>query len=223
MTFKNLNMTFNSMKMTSKFLALVFVASAFVGCNDDDNGPDLVTVESKTATNIPAPQTGGPPTQDLIGGPFTKFSFEDGAVTVSDDDWDIAFRGTSIAINGGAVTGSADEPARNGQAGVAIETGTFASVTDAAGLTFAQDSESGFAIPTGGDNGWYNYNQQVNIISPIPGKVLVFRTHDGHYAKVEILSYYKDSPAQPDGFADESRFYTFDYVYNPNEGETSLK
>jgi hypothetical protein len=52
---------------------------------------------------------------------------------------------------------------------------------------------------------------------------LVFRTHDGKVAKVEILSYYRDAPAQPNAFTDEARFYTFRYVYNPNEGETQLK
>jgi len=52
---------------------------------------------------------------------------------------------------------------------------------------------------------------------------LVIRTHDDKYAKVEILSYYKDAPAEPDGFVDESRFYTFNYVYNPNEGQTALE
>ena len=61
-----------------------------------------------------------------------------------------------------------------------------------------------------------------NIVSPLPGKILVFRTHDGKYAKVEILSYYQDNPTSPDGFADPARYYTFNYVYNPNDGETDL-
>ncbi|TMM53238.1 hypothetical protein FEE95_19410 [Maribacter algarum] len=208
------------MKMTSKFLTLLFIATVFNSCNDDDNEPSLVAVESKTATNIPAPQTGGQ--GQPVGGPFTKFSFATSAVTTSDTDWDIAFRGTTIALNGGAVTGTDDEPTRNGNAGASIASGTFVSISDAAGLTFAQDADGAFAIPTGSDNGWYNYNPQVNQISPIPGKVLVIRTHDDRYAKVEVLSYYKDAPAQPDATS-ESRYYTFNYVYNPNEGETSLE
>ena len=61
------------------------------------------------------------------------------------------------------------------------------------------------------------------VISPIPGKVFVFETNNGHYAKVEFLSYYKDSPANPNAFQDESRYYTFNYIYNPNKGETSLE
>ena len=188
------------------------------------NAPDTFTVLSEivsaTASNVPAPQTGGQ--GQPIGGPFTKFSFETGDVTTSDTDWDIAFRGTTIAINGGTVTGTDEEPARNGDAAVAIENGTFSSVTTADGLSYSQDADGAFGIPTGSDNGWYNYNPATFIVTPIPGKILVFRTHDGKYAKIEILSYYRDAPAQPDPFMDESRVYTFNYVYNPNDGETSL-
>ncbi len=209
------------MKMTSKFLTVCAFAFLFVSCSNDDNGPSLAPVESKTASNIPAPQTGGFG-QGEIGGPFTKFSFATGEVTTSDTEWDIAFRGTTIAVNGGAVTGTNDEPTRNGGAGATIASGAFESVLEAGGLTFAKDSDGAFAIPTGSDNGWYNYNPQVNIVSPIPGKVLVIKTHDGKYAKVEVLSYYKDAPSQPDNTS-ESRYYTFNYVYNPNEGETSLE
>jgi hypothetical protein len=62
-----------------------------------------------------------------------------------------------------------------------------------------------------------------NLVTAIPGRILVFRTHDGKVAKVEILSYYQNAPANPDGSADPSRYYTFNYIYNPNEGETSLQ
>lgn len=180
----------------------------------------LADLVSDTMSNLPAPQTGGQ--GQPVGGPFTKFSFETGGVTDSDTDWDIAFRGTTIAINGGSVTGTADEPTRTGNAAAFIQTGTFAEVTSADGLNFVQDVDGAFAIPTGSDVGWYNYNPATFTVSPIPGRILVIRTHDGKYAKVEILSYYKDAPAQPDPMVDESRVYTFNWVYNPNEGQTAL-
>lgn len=208
------------MKMTPKFLTLLFMATAFISCDNDDDKTPLTAVESNMAANIPAPQTGGQ--GQPVGGAFTKFSFTTGEVTTSDTDWDIAFRGTTIAINGGVVTGTDDEPTRSGNAGASIASGTFASITETSDLTFTQDADGAYAIATGSDNGWYNYNPQVNQISPIPGKVLVFRTHDDKYAKVEVLSYYKDAPAQPDADS-ESRFYTFNYVYNPNEEQTSLQ
>ena len=209
------------MQSTIKFFTLVFTLTTFMACSSDDDGQiQLDPIESKTVSNLPAPQTGGQ--GQPVGGLFTKFSFATGAATNSETEWDIAFRGTTIAVNGGVATGTTDEPARNGDAGAGIATGTFASVLDAAVYNFLQDAATSFAIPTGSDNGWYNYSPQTNLVNPIPGKILVIRTHDGKYAKVEILSYYKDAPAEPDGFVDEARFYTFNYVYNPNEGETSL-
>ncbi len=181
----------------------------------------LSNLESGKVENLFAPQSGGQG-EGEIGGEFTRFNFETGNVTTSDTEWDIAFRGTTIAVNGGTVTGTNDEPERNGNAGAAILSGLFDDVRSAEGVTFFQDAEGAFAIPTGSDNGWYNYNFQTNLVSPIPGKVLVFRTRDGKYAKVEILSYYENAPANPDGFSDVSRYYTFNYVYNPNKGESSL-
>ncbi|MEL6974597.1 MAG: IPT/TIG domain-containing protein, partial [Bacteroidota bacterium] len=181
----------------------------------------LADLESGTVENLFAPQTGGQG-QGEIGGEFTKFSFATGLETESDTEWDIAFRGTTIAVNGGAVTGTNDEPARNGNGGAAIEDALFSEITSADGLNYTQDGTGAFAIPTGSDNGWYNYNFMTNVVSPLPGKILIFRTHDGKYAKIEILSYYQDAPASPDGFVDAARYYTFNFVYNPNEGETDL-
>lgn len=65
-------------------------------------------------------------------------------------------------------------------------------------------------------------NPQQFTITPIPGKILVFRTRNGNLAKVEILSYYRDNPSQLD-MESESRYYTFNYLYNPNDGEDSLE
>ncbi|MFT6414810.1 MAG: hypothetical protein ACJARZ_000142 [Dokdonia sp.] len=206
-------------KNTFKAIALTALFIGFTSCSsDDDNTQQPAPVQSEQVVNLAAPQTGGQ--GQPVGGEFAKFDFETGMETTSNTDWDIAFRGTTIAVNGGAITGIADEPTRNGNAAAAIVSGTFASVTTADGLTFIQDAAASFAIPTGSDNGWYNYNPQLNIVSAIPGKIVVFRTRDGHYAKVEILSYYLDQDSSnPAG----GRYYTFNYVYNPNEGETSLE
>ncbi len=204
---------------TIKAIATSALFIGFTSCSsDDDDTQQPDPVQSEQVVNLAAPQTGGQ--GQPIGGEFAKFNFETGMQTTSDTDWDIAFRGTTIAVNGGTVTGTADEPTRNGNAGATIASGTFASVATADGLTFTQDVDASFAVPTGSDNGWYNYNPQTNIISAIPGKILVFRTRDGKYAKVEILSYYLD---QDSSNPNSGRHYTFNYVYNPNEGETSLQ
>ncbi|SHE94470.1 HmuY protein [Psychroflexus salarius] len=209
-----------TMKIKNVILGLALSFGLF-SCSDDDGLVPVAAVETETISNLHAPQTGGQ--GQPVGGDFTKFDFSSGTVTTSETDWDIAFRGTTIAINGGEATGTNDEPERNANAGAAIVDGTFDTVTTAADLNFSQDSPTGFAIPTGSDNGWYNYNFMTNIVAPIPGKILVFRTAEGNYAKVEILSYYKDAPAEPDPFEDETRYYTFNYVYNPNSGDTSLE
>lgn len=181
----------------------------------------LDDIEEGRMENLHAPQSGGQG-QGEISGAFTKFSFRSESVTESETEWDIAFRGTTIAVNGGVQTGTNDEPQRNGNAAAAIVQGTFDDIISAENLEFSQDAEGAFAIPTGSDNGWYNYNFRTNLVTPIPGVVLVIRTADGRFAKVEILSYYENAPANPDGSVDTPRYYTFRYVYNPNEGETSL-
>ncbi len=200
---------------TIQTLAIAIFFIGFTSCDSDDDITAPAAIESKTITNLAAPQTGGQ--GQPIGGAFTKFNFATGLETTSETDWDIAFRGTTIAVNGGTNTGTADEPSRNGNAGAAIVTGSFENITTANGLIFEQDNDSAFAIPTGSDNGWYNYNFMTNLITPIPGRILVIRTRDGHYAKVEILSYYENQDTTASG-----RFYTFNYVYNPNQGDTTF-
>lgn len=208
------------MKTTNKLLniTLSIILIIFYSCSkDDDNISDKVASITGKIENFAAPQTGGQ--GQPIGGEFSKFSFKTGKKT-TDENWDIAFRGTTIAINGGEKTGTDDEPDRTGNAGATIFSGTLAGLKNIDGLEFNQDSGTSFAIPTGSDNGWYNYNFQTNLISPIPGKILVFRTHDNKYAKVEILSYYLN---QDNSNPSNARYYTFNYVYNPNDGETSLE
>ena len=208
--------------MTKNILAVAFLAVAFASCSNDDDNTPAEPIQTETVSNLYAPQTGGQ--GEPVGGEFAKFDFETGTITTSDTDWDIAFRGTTIAINGGAETGTADEPIRNGDAGVAIVTGTLAGVITADGLSFNQDADAAFAIATGSDNGWYNYaGPPSHVITPIPGKIFVIRTTEGNYAKVEIISYYENAPAEPDAFADATPYFTFNYVYNPNTGETSFE
>lgn len=196
-----------------KSVLALSVLSLLTSCSDDGNNAANVSLETKTFSNLYAPQTGGQ--GQPVGGAFTKFSFSQNA-TVTDDSWDIAFRGTTIIVNGGAAIGITDEPTRTGNGGVSIVTNTLDAVTAIPDVSsFAQDATNTYAIPTGSGNGWYNYNSTNNLITPIAGKIFVVKTHDGKYAKMEIISYYKDAPATPDATA-LSRYYTFRYVYQPN-------
>ncbi|PWB23547.1 HmuY family protein [Flavobacterium sp. HTF] len=210
--------------MKTNFLKLSLLAlTIFItSCsNDDDKKDDTIpAVVTTKVSDLPAPQTGGQ--GQPVGGEYTRFSFSENKI-VTNDNWDIAFRGTTIIVNGGTkvITTDAGEPERKGSAAVSIVSGTFASVTAfPAASTFAQDAATVLAIPTGSDKGWYNYNSSNNIISAIAGKVFVVKTHDGKYAKFEILSYYKGAPANPDPATAVARYYTFNFAYQANSTTT---
>jgi len=195
---------------TIKLLSILSIFIAFSSCNDTED-PIILPVASKTVTNLHAPQTSdyttNPPTTT---GDYVRFSFLSGT-TVTGDDWDIAFRGTTILVNGGSKKLD-DEWMRTGKGGAYIANETLAGVAEVDATLFTQDASSGLAI-----SGWYSYNPATHIITAIAGKVIIIKTHDGKYAKMEILSYYKDGDTSSD-----SRYYTFKYVYQPNEGETTF-
>tara|TARA_B100000029_G_C17374915_1_gene887546 strand:- start:133 stop:753 length:621 start_codon:yes stop_codon:yes gene_type:complete len=204
---------------TIKFLTIALAMTSFLACSDDSD--DLLPVVSITIEDLHAPQEGG--MGQPISGPFTKFDFDTGMETDSETDWDIAFRATDIIVNGGSSMGTIDEPTRNGDGGAYIAMGTMADVTEVDVSLFAQDSENGYAIMSGSGNGWYTYTGPPTfLVTPTAGRILVFKTADGKFAKVEILSYYQGAPDSPDAFTDQSRYYTFNYVYQPNSGETTF-
>lgn len=202
----------------------------FVTNSDDDddtvNSNATLALVTATVEDLFAPATGGgqgAPDE----GPFIKFDFATGAVTDSETEWDIAFRSTAIAINGGVSTGTDGEPERTANAEIAIALGLYDDITTTEGqdyfIDFSQDTADGYALPKSSDMGWYNYNFMTNVVSPVPGRVILVKTRDGRYAKLEIISYYEGAPANPDGFTDAPRYYTFNYTYNPNENDTSLE
>ncbi|MFP5437275.1 MAG: HmuY family protein [Bacteroidia bacterium] len=208
--------------MKKNFITAVFALTAliFTSCSDDNNTTQQtqpVTAVTQTYSNLFANQTGGQ--GEATGGSYTKFSFSQNTV-VTGDDWDVAFRGTTILVNGGTPFAT-DEPARTGQGAAAILSGVlFNEVsTIPAATAFTQDSSTAYAIPTGSGNGWYGYNSETHIITALAGKVFVIKTHDGKYAKMEILSYYKDAPANPD-LTTESRYYKFKYAYKADDNTT---
>lgn len=140
------------------------------------------------------------------------FRFSDSSVVTGTDTltnkWDIAFSSTTIYTNSGS-SGS-------GSGGAVVLTSVnFEDVLEAPSNGYEIDSAGAPAIPTGSGNGWYNYDFMNNVISPIPGVVLVIRTGDGKYAKVQILNYYKGAPENPSS-SDVPRFYTIKYFYQPD-------
>ncbi len=198
-------------KFSSNFAIMSILA--FIGitaCSKNETTP-AVTVVSDSVKNLVADPA-------VIGDHFALYSLErNELVSIADSataKWDIGFRTTTIIINGGTSGPS------NGGAFVQRST-TFENYTAVANdSVFRTDnnavSPTAYAIPIGSGNGWYLYNFITNVVTPIPGNLLIIRTASGKYAKVEILSYYKDAPAVPDAATDIPRYYTFRFSYQAN-------
>ena len=82
-----------------------------------------------------------------------------------------------------------------------------------------QASQIQKAIPST-NGGWYEIKN--NAIFPYSDKTLVFKTHNSRYAKVKIVSFYKDAPENINPFTNKSEYYTFSYTYQPNENLTTF-
>ena len=203
------------------FWVLTLVALGFAACKKEETVTPSEPLTVETINNLFAPndeinrETG----EIIKENNFVKFSFS-AKDTVSDDSWDLAFKGTKILVNGG--TGS-ENITRTGHAGAIIKDGIFEEMLTAPeDSEYRQDSGTDLAVPTGSNNGWYVYNDAAYLITPIAGKVIFVRTHDDKYAKVEILSYYKDAPANPDAFTDQAATFTFRYIYQ-EDGSKNLQ
>lgn len=151
-------------------------------------------------------------------GNFVKFSFSEGN-TVIHDNWDVAFRGTTLIVNGGEKAHN-DQPDRTGNAAVYIATGSMSAIDSVDATKLLQDNSSGSAILNNimiddlgvSGQGWASYSFSTHLFSPRAGRILVFRTHDNKYAKMEIIYFY-DSRNHDTGSGDIGGFYTFNYVY----------
>jgi len=217
------------MKRIANLTLLTLATALLIACSKDDNVVTTQPVQSVTVRDLAADPTSttavsttassGTAVQPLPAtGKYTLYSLRDNKVIANTDSasnkWDIGFRSTSIIINGGAI--------RSGQGGANVYTGTFDALTAIpTSTTFAQDqSATQLAVPGGSGNGWYNYSSSTNLVSAIPGRVLLIRTGDGtKYAKLEILSYYLGAPASPTSTT-PSRYFTFRYTYQPNGSMT---
>lgn len=159
------------------------------------------------------------PADTARSGRFTFFSLRDSSVVSNADSattkWDLGFRATAIIINGG-VSGP-------GRAAAIVMTGTdFTALSTAPASGYVTDSTTRRAI-----GGWFTYTGNSptppkHTVIPNPGTVIVLRTADGKYAKLEILSYYRGAPNPIPYDATTGiptvppRYYTFRYFYQPD-------
>jgi len=215
----------NSIKQKFSFLGMVTLIVLFMGCQDD---PEPQPVVSTTFSNLPAdPATSFDATTGAPQGytnKFTLFSFKTGAVVANTDsataNWDLGFRATTIIVNS-ATSGP-------GTSQVQIVSGIFDDLQEAPADGYKSDNDpspiagapnANLAIPTGSGQGWYTYDGASMVNKPTAGKLIIVKTSEGRYAKVEILSYYKDAPSSPT-FNSIARYYTFRYVYQPNDSKS---
>jgi len=220
-----------TMKKLLLLVNMLIVGFIVMSCNDRDNdlkkkennsknsSKNSIVVKNFRAEVLPPRDPNTPPgPPPPAPNKFTLYSLrENKPVDFSKfdtDEWDIGFRTTTIIVNGGK--------ARKGLGGVFIQDGVFDDIKSAPedSSKFAGDeSDKEFAIKTGSGKGWYIYTgvnppyNRHNVL-PIPGKILILKTGNGKkYAKIEILSYYKDSPKDLDlePAEDITSFYTFRY------------
>jgi hypothetical protein len=211
------------MKSLQSILSFTLLATVVLltSCGKDDPTPALqATIFSNLAAD---PATGyDPGTGAPIGytGKYKLFSFSTGDVVANTDsatsNWDIGFRGTSIIVNSGT--------SGPGTAGAIVQTEIFDEIVTAPNAGYNVDNKNtpAYAIPTGSGNGWYNYDGATMLVSPIAGRVIIIKTANGKFAKMEILSYYKDAPAAPNAMTDAARYFSLRYIFQP-DGSKNLK
>jgi hypothetical protein len=194
---------------TLRIPVLTFFAASllfFTACGDDTENEPIVVPDLKI-TEV----------KDLDGSAETKkdsafYSLSLNKEVSSSEKWDIKFKGTTISVSGTAQLLQLS----NGQ--------LFETYTTAPASGFVADDIKG-------SGSWYNYTattEPQHAIIPVPGKIIVLKTTDGKYAKVEILSYYKGNPSTSSESFKElttrpaAKTYTFRYVYQA-DGSTNLK
>jgi hypothetical protein len=187
--------------------AILSVGLLFSACNKDDENPEPLPAQTGSLS-APANPSGM--------GPFAYFSFEQGAAVnlsqANTNSWDFGLRFTTFITNSG-ISGP-------GQGGVILLDAVFDEVLEAPETGYRTDAEGELAI-TDGD--WYVYNAAQMEFSPIAGKVFVFRTGEGKYAKMELINV---EPTDADGnvvtpptFPTLFR-YNFRYVFQADGSRT---
>jgi hypothetical protein len=116
-------------------------------------------------------------------------------------NWDIAFSNiynSYVTINNGTNTNSPGY-GNTIQGALYLVSQPFDSVkvVPASSTVNVNGSVGMDGYPSASWPGWYQYNVTTHILTTIQGKTLVIRLASGKYAKLEMISLYKGSPASP--------------------------
>lgn len=216
------------MKHTNSVSALFIASSLFLfsACSESSTGVDETSepaLETHQVEELHAPAD----RSDPDASPFVYFNIRSGEEVSADladtDQWDIAFRSTSVIINSG--------DSGPGEAGAVILDVPFGEVTVAPQDGYNEDSSDDPAIAD-----WYTYtgmSEPAHAIIPHEDKTIVLRTADGnHYAKLQIQNYYQGNPTyEEEDFVDyeareqayPAQYYTFRYSIQLSEGVRELE
>lgn len=178
-------------------LATVMVLAS---CSKDKTDPQPTTVKTKSITVNFNPTSS-----------FTFFSFRDTTVIANTDSasakWDFGLRLTTFLVNSNA--------SGPGNAGAILQDAVYDNVPTAPATGYAYDTTtSQRAIK---DGSWYDYNPTTHSFTPKAGKTFLFRTADGHYAKMELLGVTYEPFTGP---TPVHLIYQFRYTYQPNNSNT---
>jgi hypothetical protein len=197
------------MKILNYVLAMG-LALFIISCEEDN--PVIVN----KATSVSVKNLAADPATDydpVTGAPigyknlYTFFRFSDSTIVPNSDSattkWDIGFKSSTIVVNSG-ISGP-------GSASAFVYNGLFSELKEVPADSVFKTDVSATELAIG--KTWYNYDGAAMILTPKPGKVFVIKTANGKYVKMEILSYYKDSPPSPVATRDAARYYTFRYAY----------
>lgn len=157
----------------SLVILFVLFGFAFTSCTKDGDDPkdNPTTVSDTTAVLVSYNPTGS----------YTYFSFEKGATIIGTNvdqtnEWDFGLRFVNFSVNGGSN--------RIGNGGAIIVDGLFDDIKEAPETGYKVDSDTEFAI----NDEWYTYNSSTHSFAPKAGKIFIFKTGKGLYAKMEMLS-----------------------------------
>jgi len=181
-------------------LALVLLMISFASCKKRKRNGPEVKVDLSVKT-----VTNLNDGNDTLSLPF-YYSLALNKQVTENEAWDLRFKRSTILTNKGGSSKLVD--------------GVFSDYV----TTFTTD------FMPGSVGQWYEYDSDPHIVTPKRNKIIVVRTASGNYAKLEILSYYKDSPTRkstshfthPEFSPSKSEHYTFKYVYQA-DGSTRLK
>ncbi|HBQ61649.1 MAG TPA: hypothetical protein DD671_19085 [Balneolaceae bacterium] len=187
-------------------VVLLFASLAFTACDSTGNdGPEPVVAEmaedipgnvnTLSATRAPEENVEGN-TETNPG--YTFFDLNTGEIIEDSTDasWDIGFGGTTLIANAG-----------HGGGIQVISTG-YADLQDAPADGYAAETER---------SSCHDYDFNTHVITPKKDHSIVVQTPEGEFAKIEILSYYRDSDTE-----NESRFFTFNYTLQTEAENTQL-